>query len=407
MCLSTTVAGAQSLSPSDARQLTSTASKATQPVVQAVKDSAPAVAKATQSVGQGVVGQAVSKAPQPVSQAAQPVSQAAQPVSQAATTGARAASNATNTASNASKAVQVPQAPALPTPVVEVPRAELRTLIAETVDAVNDAVAPAEAATDALAPAQAKPIADAVATAAVDAAAAIDDELAASPAEVVAPEVVDQVAPIAAEVAVAPVTVAASAEQPTLTHLTILDPRVITVDEPAATVQEPEVEESTVATDKPGDLVVDVSAAVDEAVEAPVRDAPTAPEATTTATTNAAVIEVNVPPMAEWDVITPVVAVAVEAAAQFSGAIDNDLPLGSPTIDDAPLSAPINNQPQSPLPALPVGGSSGGGGFSSSPSAGWLPTWIPVSVEQSWRSVHPFGRKLPSVIVLPNLAPPG
>ena len=36
VCLSTTVAGAQSLSPSDARQLTSTASKATQPVVQAV-----------------------------------------------------------------------------------------------------------------------------------------------------------------------------------------------------------------------------------------------------------------------------------------------------------------------------------------------------------------------------------
>jgi hypothetical protein len=118
----------------------------------------------------------------------------------------------------------------------------------------------------------------------------------------------------------------------------------------------------------------------------------------------------------------------VEGLAPLAPEVALDLPAEQSVVDDLPspiasvvdalqpvlgavlagitLPTPLSNEPVAPMgPITPAPGSIGLSSAAS--SAGWLPSCTSLLLLAMWHTVWRHKRRLPSVIVLPNLAPPG
>jgi len=165
------------------------------------------------------------------------------------------------------------------------------------------------------------------------------------------------------------------------------------------------VDESPAAVDDIPAAIEDQPALVDEVgpFDEPIsttHDAASVPLLTT---------ESRLPPLEEWLPITPstTAELVVTIIANDSASVVNTA--ASRSFSESSLTNAANTRQYQPvvppqsrtaLPATPASSS-------GAAAAGWLPVVTSLNLQDGWSSVHHPGRKLPSVIVLPNLAPPG
>jgi hypothetical protein len=119
---------------------------------------------------------------------------------------------------------------------------------------------------------------------------------------------------------------------------------------------------------------------------------------------------------ADWPVLAPaavITAVAVDDDAARSDATEAlTASQATPSPQALPLSQanplePLSSAPTAPTPVTDASAPTTLGWSSSAAVASWLHTTAATAIPQLWGTLSPAGRKLPSVIVLPNLAPPG
>jgi ribonuclease E len=372
--LTTAAVSAQSVGLPSAPQTTASPPKADQVVHQAAKAAPPAA-------------QAVKQAAAPASQTAKQVtSTASQPVSQ--------------TAKSASKALPItPPTPAVsiqkaPTPVAQViepvvhkAKAAVQEVVTEVASSAPEPVPQVVETVISVVSNQAPVVANVTRDEPPPETAETIDEPASEPVEVQAPRVVRSVAVPIASVRRQPlvqVVEAPAAEEP-----------VAALDDLAAPTQADESAAPERREDQPEAVLPlgEAILAIHDRVE------PTAPAMAPAAAPrndieNWPALVAEEPAVAVEDVVSS--ATVAKAAVPTVAPAASPNPQGELARGDV---EPINNEPALPSQPLTV--------TSASSAAGWLAGPASVSVHESWTSLFPIGPMLPSVIVLPNLTPPG